>query len=259
MGQEIQRADAGEIIAAVERLAKEPKLIVIKGLDGKDVEVLAIPNGPGQFRLEATKQLQAGAQTGVQPHTGTARVTRIESFFDHVNRFKSDASVVFADVERGDPQLLAVIDYHDVKTPPTQWGGRHRTLYPFPVSEEMQAWAGIDGKPMNMITFARFIEGRLPDIFPPGDPGLDDRVKDFAINLRVRLGAAQEMYDLAHGIESRRRAAKGRSATARYTPTPPAPSCGSPARSASPSRFSRTGRCTRSPCASATTSRRARA
>lgn len=104
--------------------------------------------------------------------TGTARMTRLDSFIAHVNRFKDNDSVIFARDDRTRPALTAVIDYHyavnvsgsDLSLPATARFGEHRTTFEFPLSDEWQAWAQNNAKPMSMTDFAQFLEDRIVDV-----------------------------------------------------------------------------------------------
>jgi uncharacterized protein YfdQ (DUF2303 family) len=96
--------------------------------------------------------------------TGTAAMTRLESFIDHVVRFKNDDSVVFARDDRAAPGLTAVLDYHDAGAAGTPRFGKHRTTFNFPLSDEWKLWTKFDGTKMNMVEFAEFLEERVNDI-----------------------------------------------------------------------------------------------
>lgn len=194
-------SDAAAIIAGVERLSKKPEILRIENLDGSDVEVIAVPDGNGKFTIQTTRLLLDTTSIGHRPKDGTAIVTRVASFIDHVNMFKGVSSVVFAEVERPDPFLLAMLDYHNKSTGDLEFGSRHRTLYKFPISRQLKDWRSVDGKGISLAVFAKFIEAHLGDIFPPDQSALDDRIKEFAVNNRVSLGNSSELYDLAHGIQ----------------------------------------------------------
>lgn len=95
---------------------------------------------------------------------GTAVMTRLESFIEHVLRFKNADSVIFAKDDRAAPGLIAVLDYHDAGATGTPRFGQHRTTFNFPVSDEWKVWNKRDGTRMSMVEFADFLEERINDI-----------------------------------------------------------------------------------------------
>lgn len=96
--------------------------------------------------------------------TGTAAMTRLESFIEHVLRFKDMESVVFAKDDRNAPGLTAVLDYHDAGSYGTPRFGAHRTTFHFPLSDEWKTWNKFNGTKMTMVEFAEFLEERVNDI-----------------------------------------------------------------------------------------------
>jgi hypothetical protein len=107
--------------------------------------------------------------------TGVARVTRLRSFIDHVNRFKTSDSAVFANESDATPQLVAVLDYHEsvnegegddavTKLDAQPRFGRHRTAFCFPMSDEWKAWTGASGTLMGMVDFAKFLEDNIVNV-----------------------------------------------------------------------------------------------
>ena len=96
--------------------------------------------------------------------TGTAVMTRLESFIEHVLRFKNCESVIFAKDDRSAPGLTAVLDYHDAGADGTPRFGKHRTTFNFPLSEEWKVWAKFNSTKMNMVEFAQFLEERINDV-----------------------------------------------------------------------------------------------
>lgn len=145
---------------------------------------------------------------------GTAAMTTIGSFIDHVNRFGDADTVVFADDNRLAPKLTAVLDYHRANA--EQVGefrhGKHRTTFAFPLSDEWKAWAKTDGTVMSMGQFAVFLEDRIGDIAIAGDEFPEDverfvnmnggaeRIADFAT--LVELSRGMKVYETANVEEA---------------------------------------------------------
>ena len=105
---------------------------------------------------------------------GTATMTSLVSFIDHVKRFGDADSAVFAKDDRNNPSLLAVLDYHR-KDADGERGeyrhGKHRIQFAFPVSDEWKAWLGSNGSEnvMSMTDFAHFLEDNVLDVAEIGD------------------------------------------------------------------------------------------
>lgn len=95
---------------------------------------------------------------------GIARFTELDSFIAHVNRFKSDESVVFAIAQ--EHNLQAVYDYHSADQP--AWC-QHRAEYTCPLSREWSRWCGFAGKDRSQDEFANFVDEHLNDLTSPHD------------------------------------------------------------------------------------------
>lgn len=100
-----------------------------------------------------------------QPHPerriGTSRHFELASFTEHVNRFKIDASVVWADINKA--QLVAIYDYHAGPKGKAGWK-EHRAIYDCRISPEWAAWEGNANVNLGSEEFANFIEARMDDL-----------------------------------------------------------------------------------------------
>lgn len=86
-----------------------------------------------------------------------------QSFCDYVTRFAEDGASVFCDLKG--QSFTAVLDYHaDQDTP--AWAG-HKASYTCPIDSRWKTWTSRNGKQMNQVEFAQFIEDNLPDIVKP--------------------------------------------------------------------------------------------
>src|SRR6478736_4143468 len=85
---------------------------------------------------------------------GVATLFDLASFIEQSKRFLTTGSLVFADNNRDHPSLTTVFDYHPAGyDSPARFGG-HRASFAFPLSDEWKAWHELDGKAMEMATFA---------------------------------------------------------------------------------------------------------
>lgn len=91
---------------------------------------------------------------------GTATLLDLASFCDHVNRFKSSASVIYADVSAF--SLTAVYNEAIDRLNPA-WRD-HRSVYTCPRSPQWLVWTSRDGRAQEQEEFADFIEANLADL-----------------------------------------------------------------------------------------------
>jgi uncharacterized protein YfdQ (DUF2303 family) len=114
---------------------------------------------------------------------GAATHQELESFVQHVNRFKDAASVIWAEING--PKLTAVLNYHvgnpepgaaaGGPTPGSPRWGDHRAVYTCPLSQRWKLWLASSGKSMSQEEFADFIDANLRDVASPaqGAPGYE--------------------------------------------------------------------------------------
>ena len=164
-----QQNDAAECIKAGMEIANASNRVMLvhhdDGSDGDLVLPVAImPNGMrAEVMKEAVAILDARAPTPLR-RKGTANFTELASFIAHVNRFKSDDSVVFADVD--EVQLTAVLNYHPAGADAKPAWGDHRSVYACPLSEQWNLWTEKDGEWMGQEDFGEFIEQNTRDLAP---------------------------------------------------------------------------------------------
>jgi len=128
---------------------------------------------------------------------GTAVVNTLDSFVDLANRHKTDDSAIFADTDWRNPSLTTVIDYHKNEPGGLADNGKHRVHYPFPLSEEWQAWIKQDGKPMDQADFAEWIEDHLPELAAPDQREAEHYLETFGL----KVAAPNEMVKLSRGLQ----------------------------------------------------------
>lgn len=125
----------------------------------KDGQIISLRGEVEKYRLFPSRRL------------GTANVQTLGSFIALLNRHKvGNESVVFADTKWEAPSFTAVIDYHQAERiggQPNARHGQHRIHYPFPLSEEWQAWVKNNGEVMSQLDFATFLEDRIAELSTP--------------------------------------------------------------------------------------------
>lgn len=167
---------------------------------GTDLTVLALLDRDGGMS-PIPADVFDGARGAPRFRRGTATMTALASFIDHVNRFGDGDTAVFADDRRDSPKLTAVLDYHrQDNVLQGEHGayrhGKHRTTFAFPLSDEWKAWQKANGSVMSMGQFSLFLEDRIGDIAIAGDEFPDDLGRFVAVN-----GGEDAIADYATLIE----------------------------------------------------------
>lgn len=135
---------------------------------------------------------------------GTASMTRLESFVDHVNRFKDSHSAIFARDDMVAPSLTAVFDYHEDRI---DGGGprfgRHKSKFAFPLAPEWKAWTGQNKQAMRLNDFAEFIEDRFVDVEHITDTSIlnDDIQKLVAMIGQNGIASPSDLVVLSRGLK----------------------------------------------------------
>lgn len=191
----------------------EPKVITVRAPDpdgpGMEAPVLLLPcldkDGRQAVSANGIKQFLDVYRDAPERREGQCVVEDIESFVDHVNRFKDEDSALFGssglDVKEGKlprPVLLCVLDYHEAGAKSAPRFGKHRTRYNFPLSEQWKVWAENDGKVMDQRTFAEFVNDHLLDIAPPEIAG--QTAKLVSESLQITYATHVRLLDLSRGL-----------------------------------------------------------
>lgn len=123
-----------------------------------DTPVLLLPEG---FHVE---DLESKLQAPIRKR-GTTVLNDSESFIAVVNDQKGDNTRLFSTINP--PTFTAVFNHHAEKA---GWGD-HKAKYNAPISPEWGEWNKVDGKQMNQVDMARFIEANMIDlVFLQPDP-----------------------------------------------------------------------------------------
>lgn len=128
-----------------------------------------------------------------------------DSLADYTNRFKSDATMLFATI--ADNRITAMIDYHGA--PDKASNTAHRASMHLPFSEEWRVWTGISGKLMGQLEFARFVEENAADVVAPSGAELLEAVRDLQAHRKVnfvkavRTASDNENFEYTDETEAR--------------------------------------------------------
>lgn len=96
-------------------------------------------------------------------HAGDVRVDDAASFVLYVNRYRTDASLIYCDakLKTGDVTFVGVLNDHSAGSP----GWRdHRITYAVPKSEEWNRWTVKNKEVFSQAGFAEFLENNMKDI-----------------------------------------------------------------------------------------------
>jgi uncharacterized protein YfdQ (DUF2303 family) len=172
---------AGAIIDMMERL-HEPQTFT---LEDPANDVIVVPKG---MKVVSLKPYRDERRERPERISGTALLSTLDSFMDHVMRFKNERTVVFATEQH----LSAVYDYHDKET--AAWLA-HRALYRFPYSDEWQAWDRVQDKQLTQAAFAELLESQIMDVAAPRDTD-----EAYFGEARYPLATPAQLMTLAKGL-----------------------------------------------------------
>ncbi len=131
---------------------------------------------------------------------GTATLLDLTSLIAHVERFKDDDTLLFANDDRSSPSLVAVLDYHRAGAEADPRFGQHRAKFAFPLSDEWKAWNGSNKKAMAMIEFAAFLEDRIIDVLD--DPtDLPEDMQRFVTAIGGNIASPTKLMETAVGLK----------------------------------------------------------
>lgn len=178
-----------EIVEIIEP-GTEAKALVYKGPGG----VVGID--PGIFD---------GYRDTPRRREGIARLTTLDSFISHINRFKSEASAIFAMDNPTAPTLQSVLDYHP-EGPADAVGsepdfGEHRGRYDFPLSDEWKAWKAKNGEGLSMADFAAFLEDHIGDVILAEPGALNEDMEGFMTRTGYEnIASPSRLMELSRGL-----------------------------------------------------------
>lgn len=181
MTTETKKANVAETMRDVMRDLSEHTKITGTGFAESPFNQATLVTLPqGRTVHDLTKQIRDAAEF-IAParRKGTAQLQDLVSLIDWANRFKGDASALFADNTRTAPSLTCVANYHVGgafdPNPSGDASARHcdhRGVYRFPLSDEWKAWTEISGKPLDKDDMGEFIEANAKDLLDPTPPVL---------------------------------------------------------------------------------------
>lgn len=172
-------------------------------LEGADpIRIAAVPRG---HELRSIRGFVAEYADAPPRRMGHVTVTELASFIDHAKRFADPDSALFADDTPSAPKLVAIHNYH--RGGPEGTGalarfGDHRTIYPFPLSDEWNAWRKAESAgALDQRVFAEFLEDRIVDVLPPSS--VTEGTSELVRQLGIVMASPEKLVELATSLAIR--------------------------------------------------------
>ena len=171
-----KQQDIAGAVALIQQSAQDAKEIQVINVEGWDyrgdkvtVPVAMVPAGDGKVQpvsllaahlegAKAIRELRLLDSAGPNRREGTAAHQALGSFIEHANRFKAENSAIWAD--GANRRLVSVLDYHPKGADSSARWGKHRGVYPCPISEAWLAWGGAAGLNLTQEAFAELLDRR---------------------------------------------------------------------------------------------------
>lgn len=142
--------------------------------DGRGAEYAFLPQANGAYiRQELTPKGEIAPKPAFIDQL--VNIDQAQSLIDYVNRFKTDDTVIFADLD--ELAIAAVIDYHKASSVSPGLAEHHAVLS-LSHSAEWETWNAISGRMYEQKAFARMLDINSDDIAQPTAADLLETVLD---------------------------------------------------------------------------------
>jgi len=163
------------------------------------------PRGPGIY--ERTDITPKGA---ILPKPAfidqLVNIDQAGSLIEYVNRFKTDDTVIFADVD--ELEVHAVIDYHKAASAGPGLV-EHRAVLKLSHSHEWDTWNAISGRMYDQKSFARMLDVNSDDIASPAAATLLETVMDLEMATTVSVARKLQSSGSSRGANNVHRETTG--------------------------------------------------
>ncbi|PLW79098.1 DUF2303 family protein [Cohaesibacter celericrescens] len=223
-----------DLTAAINRISEmsgqfsDPEILTIPHSNGEDKLSFVITRDAqgGMVTKDVTKDLERFDDHPLR-REGTAVMGNLDSLIAHVNRFKTPESALFGE-RVGNNEVLkitGVIDYHDRVNKPEEdkcpddlpmhpdanpQHCKHRVTHEFPLSDEIKAWTKVAKNPLDLLSFALFLEDNILDVLPLPDflssetepeSNSDKNLKELVYKLDGKPCGYRKLMELSKGIQ----------------------------------------------------------
>lgn len=153
---------------------------------------------PSNTKIESLKHLCPPAYIERQ-----VRLQAADSFAEYVNRFKTPATLIFAEETAQGVKLKSILDYHLANPTPSADRCLHVALYESLPTVEWAEWKSADRKPKDQVAFATWLEDNAALFRNPTGADLLELVRTltgknevrFMSAIRLDSGANRLQYD----------------------------------------------------------------
>jgi uncharacterized protein YfdQ (DUF2303 family) len=188
-----------EAQAIADLAVKHRQPIILKTEDGREFLIR-----PSDTSMQDVSEPNA-APVYLPDHIAQAvTLQTVDSLVEYANRFKTDNTVLFADIDTN--SLVAAIDYHAPDSPAHV---SHTAKLTLPHSVEFKTWAHASGKLVGQLEFARFLEENAADVAAPSGADLLEACRDLhairKVNFKkaVRTATDNENFEFTDETEAR--------------------------------------------------------
>jgi uncharacterized protein YfdQ (DUF2303 family) len=186
-------SETTDIASMAELLALKP--VSLNANEGR--EFVAIPDGPGKYRLEQITSANKADVLMPKVVTQHVKMQTAESLAAYINRFKNPDSMLFGDI--ANDTITSIIDYH--KEGEEALGpqlGLHRATLQLPKSLEWQTWTRASGTLKSHVEFSTFLEENAVNIKSPVGADLLELCRDLQIAQNVNFSSSVRMGDVTN-------------------------------------------------------------
>jgi uncharacterized protein YfdQ (DUF2303 family) len=182
-------------IEAIEKLVTGAALVPSILTDAWGRQHAFIPAGLQGFRRE---DITPKRSVKIDPAfiDQLVNIDQADSLVEYVNRFKTDDTVILADLD--ELQIWAIIDYHKAKSSGPGLN-EHHAILTLTHSAEWETWTSISGRMYDQKAFSRMIDINSDDIIQPAAAELLEQVMDLEMSTSVSVKRKLEATGSSRG------------------------------------------------------------
>lgn len=184
-----------QALKTLPQIIEEHTKPVVEMIIGNDQFIVV----PKNMSLQSLKDIRDENRLTPAYREDSVTTKNVHSFIDHIKRFVSPNSVMFAKQpaisgNSVDFSMTTVIDHHPAGTDVTVTGGKKHTIkYQASTHARMTKWIGGEKRAMTQKDFATFIEDNIGDL----------AVIEFTPPFGGKVGSPAELLTLSRGLEVR--------------------------------------------------------
>lgn len=173
--------------------------------DSRGMEHAFVPQPNGAFvRQEITPKGEIAPKPAFIDQL--INIDQAASLADYVNRFKTEETVIFANLD--DLQIVAAIDYHAAASAKPGLV-EHRAVLELGHSAEWETWTAVSGRMYDQKAFARLLDINSDDIANPAAASLLEMVMDLEMTTQVSVARKLESSGSSRGASGAQRQTSG--------------------------------------------------